>query len=232
MFYKSILESNKDRLYGSFDYTKYLPVENEDGSFSPGRTIYPDANIHVSPKNYIFDEEHILDFADELLYAVHATNSKEIAPGTGRFKFATAKFLYPVPWYTEKSLRLFCCWYVRKVAQGYENARSVQCLEDLEYCVVTGKYGKKFQDAKQDAFQMFKNLHDATVPPPYRNISAEQKLLFDHLVHYAFFDKPSNGLIVLTYLGGISDEIRKEFILKMKDLTWPKNYLELNKEEI
>lgn len=147
MYYKIIGEDNCSCHGGSFDWTEYLPVKNEDGTWTPGKWTPVIDDIELCERGYhVTDADHLIDWINAQCFAAEALEPEQ---GDNKYICRSIRLTRKVEQWNDKNLRLFACWCVRQVWDllSDEGKHAVEISE--RYAV--GEATKEELDTARDA---------------------------------------------------------------------------------
>jgi hypothetical protein len=144
-YYRLISENNMSR-GGTFDYTAYLPKDDQPGEWTPDieGTIEPcQRGYHVT------DARHLLDWADAQLYECEVKEPVAHEDGD-KWACRSIRLMRQIEAWNPKTLRLFACWCVRQVWHLLTDERSRNAVEVAER-YASGEAMSAELDAARDA---------------------------------------------------------------------------------
>jgi hypothetical protein len=121
-YYKTLDENNKGP-YSNFNFTKYLPVKNEDGTWTPGKWLPKRKVLDMCAKGYHYtDTVHLIDWLDAQIFEVELAG--EVLDSDNKSCCQSIRFVRKIETWDDKSARLFACWCVRQIWHLLEDERS------------------------------------------------------------------------------------------------------------
>ena len=130
-YYKIIDENNMSCNGGTFDWTRYLPTKNEDGSWIPGKWTPVQRVVMCLSGYHVTDTNHLLDWADAQLYECEV-----IGPLTDedndKYVCRSIRLTRKIETWNNRNLRLFACWCIRQIRNSLNNERSKNAVDVAE----------------------------------------------------------------------------------------------------
>jgi hypothetical protein len=134
MYYK-VLWNNHSCVSSKMDWTKYLPVKNDDETWAPGKWLPKlRGELELCAKGYhLTDKEHLLDWCrgNQLF---EAEIDGETIKGNDKVACRKMRLTRQVEGWNERTLRLFAVWCAREVLKLVDNPdqRSVAACDVAE----------------------------------------------------------------------------------------------------
>ncbi len=114
-YYKTLTDNNKG-LYSKFNFTKYLPIKNEDGTWTPGKWLPKRSKYKLSICEYGYhytDTAHLINWLEAQIFEVEVNGDLLISDN--KYCCQQIRFIRKIETWNDKSARLFACWCVRQV---------------------------------------------------------------------------------------------------------------------
>lgn len=121
-YYKTLDADNKGQ-YSGYNFTKYLPVKNEDGTWTPGKWMPKRRELKICAKGYHYtDAAHLIDWLDAQIFEVEVMGDK--LDSDNKSCCQSIRFVCKIETWDDKSARLFACWCVWQIWDLLEDERS------------------------------------------------------------------------------------------------------------
>ena len=115
MKYYKVLLNNHSCISSYMDWTKYLPIKNDDGTWTPGKWTRTNKKpLELCHNGYhATDAMHLLDWCNgNQLF--EAEFGDQVINGDDKVVTNKMRLLRQVEGWNDKTLRLFACWCVRE----------------------------------------------------------------------------------------------------------------------